>query len=112
MEVLLLDNVDKDNIKENFKKEITESLLNRKFEKTDSIKLDIPKIVAEKFIINVLSSYKNIQEFDVSPVKNGNIHLIKVQTIDGESLVEVLLTTVEEESEILINNVITSVKHF
>lgn len=98
-------------IENNFLNKLKEKLLNKQFKMGGKFPPEIPKSVGEVFILNLLEYFPNVSEFDVKPIVQGNILLVKVEANKETTLVDVILPIKIDEEILTINNVLVSVKN-
>lgn len=103
--------IDIKNIEDNFLNKLKEKLMDKQFEMGGKFPPEIPKSVGEVFILNLLEYFPNVSEFDVKPIVQGNILLVKVEADKETTLVDVILPIKIEDKILTINNVLVSVKN-
>lgn len=102
------------NIKElemKFSNILKEKLLDKQFEMSGKFPPEIPKAVGEAFILNVLEYFPNILEFDVKPIVQGNILLVKVEADKELTLLDVILPINISNKTLTVKEIITSIKN-
>lgn len=98
-------------IEMNFSNKLKEKLLNKQFDMTGKFPPEIPKSVGEVFIIHLLEHFPKVSEFDVKPIVQGNVLLVKVEADKSTTLVDVILPINISDNKLTINNVLTSIKN-
>lgn len=98
-------------IETNFLNKLKEKLLNKQFEMNGKFPPEIPKSVGEVFILNLLEHFPKVSEFDVKPIIQGNVLLVKVEADKETTLVDVILPINILENKLTINNVLISIKN-
>lgn len=98
-------------IENDFLIKLKDRLMNKEFTMGSKFPPEIPKTVGEVFILNLLQYFPEVTEFDVKPIVQGNVLLVKVEANKETTLVDVILPVKISEGILTINNVLASVKN-
>lgn len=108
--------MDTSTINSKFQNELKELLMSNEFEFTGEYPIEVPKAIGEKFIIELFDLYKEINGFDVKPIIQNNIFLIKIENGEDLALANILLTyeitpLENGKKKMLIKNVLTNIQN-
>lgn len=99
------------NLENKFLEKLNNGLLNKTFEKEDKFPAEIPKQVGEAFIMELLEHYPGVMEFDVKPIMQERIILVKVEGDNDTTMADIIMSIQVEDNSFTIKNILVSLKN-
>lgn len=101
-----------ENIENEIKKSLDDVLLNAEFQCEDKkLPIEIPKIITDIFMPYIAKYYPDLTTFDVKPIYQQNVILVKFQKENNNTMLDVLMATDLNGDIIKIKNILISLKN-